>query len=239
VSRRYRLWAALVLGAAGAAMAADGLFQPGAFPVKRVSFEGEFRQVTPEALRDAVAGEVHGNFFSLDLERVERAAKALPWVDRVSVRREWPQSLHIQYTEHRIIARWGEDAWLSSSGALVSMPDAAAQGALPRLEGPPGSESLVMERLDELRELTRAAGLEVAGLRLTPRRAWQVTLSDSAAGAEFAVMLGRAQLRSRIVRFVRVYRSQLANLAGRVERVDLRYPNGFAVAWKADGQAPG
>jgi cell division septal protein FtsQ len=38
---------------------------------------------------------------------------------------------------------------------------------------------------------------------------------------------------------VRVYRSQLANLAGRVERVDLRYPNGFAVAWKADGQAPG
>jgi len=239
LSRRSRLWLAVAAAAVLIAFSADGLFQPGAFPVQRVSFEGEFRHVTPQALREAVAKEVHGNFFALDLKRVERAAKTLPWVDHVSVRREWPQSLHIQYTEHRIVARWGDDAWLSSSSALVTGADDVPKHVLPVLDGPPGTQARVLARFNEMSGLTGSAGLEVTGVRLSPRRAWRLVVRDAAANAEFTVMLGRSELRPRLERFLRVYRAELAQSAARLERIDLRYPNGFAVAWKAGAEAAG
>ena len=36
------------------------------------------------------------------------ALAALPWVERVVVRKQWPDTLEILITEHRALARWVE-----------------------------------------------------------------------------------------------------------------------------------
>jgi len=215
----------------------DQLLQPGAFPVQRVSLEGEFKHVQPEVLRAAVLKAVDGNFFALDLKRIERAARAVPWVDQVSVRREWPQSLHIRYAEYRVVARWGEK-WISSSAVLVDLPANEAPAGLPALHGPEGLESTVLERYDALATMFQDGGLELRGLELSERRSWEARVADPrVAGREFTLVIGRRDVSQRVRRFIAVYPASLGRETTAFGRVDLRYPNGFSVAWASDVQA--
>jgi len=217
----------------------DLLLQPGAFPVQRVSLEGEFKHVQPEVLRAAVLKAVDGNFFALDLKRIERAARAVPWVGQVSVRREWPQSLHIRYAEHQVVARWGE-RWISSTAVVVDLPGSDAPRGLPELDGPAGLESTVLERYDALSTVFSAGGLVLRGLRLSERRSWEARVADPRVpGREFTLVLGRREVAGRANRFVSIYPAAFGATAGAIDRVDLRYPNGFSVAWASDVRAAG
>jgi cell division protein FtsQ len=225
----------LALVLAGTLVAADRLLQPDAFPVQRVSFEGPFHRVKPAELRAAVAGAIKGNFFSLDLASVEAAARRVPWVDRVSVRREWPRAIHIQYTEYQLAAHWGEHGWLTADGKVVELPAGGAETGLPHLDGPAGSENAVMSWYRKMSAAVKSVQLHVSSLEETPRRSWVAVMAPpgTADRGGFRVVLGRDRIAQRLERFVHIYPGVLAPRASAIARVDLRYPNGFAVAWRA------
>ncbi len=63
------LWAVILL--VTAALVLDWLFHPDNFPVENVNFEGRFQHVTREQLVRVTKGQVHGNFFALDLDAVK------------------------------------------------------------------------------------------------------------------------------------------------------------------------
>ena len=65
----------------------------------------------------------------------------------------------------------------------------------------------------------------IAQISLSPRFAWQLRLDNG-----MQLELGREQMQQRLVRFVAVYPYSLATMAHRVNYVDLRYRNGFAVS---------
>jgi cell division protein FtsQ len=69
-------------------------------------------------------------------------------------------------------------------------------------------------------------------LVLSNRYAWTVKL-DNGMTVELGRDQGDAVLKERIARLVAVYPQLLERLQGKIESVDLRYPNGMAL--KADG----
>ncbi len=227
-------WYLLALACLAALVwAADRLLQPDAYPVRRVSFEGPFRYVSPRQLEAAVQGAVGGNYFSVDLDALEAAVKRIPWVDQVTIRREWPQSLHLRYTEHRLVARWGRGRWLSAAGRVLALPEHAAARHLPLLRGPRGSGPRVLAAYRRMRAVLAPGGLELERLELSARGAWRAGLR--AGPRRFTAFLGSEAPRARLRRLARAFRA----LPPRAIRyVDLRYPNGFAVAW-AGGPAEG
>ena len=70
-------------------------------------------------------------------------------------------------------------------------------------------------------------GLRVAGVTLDDRRAWRLQ-TDSG----FALELGRADTRRRLQRFVQAWPSVFIDRVDELQRVDLRYSNGFSVRWQ-------
>lgn len=216
---------------AGVGLLADRLMDPASFPIRELTFEGEFEHLEPEALRAAVAEAVDANYFAIDLERVERAAESLDWVQRARVRRVWPDGLRVTVAEHRLVARWGNNAWLNDRGEVVAM-SAPDQSALLRLSGPEGSADRVLERAHQWAPGLKAAGLELKALTLNERRAWYAVLARAQSGAIFSVALGRDGVRQRFERFVEAYRSLPADKTARIDHVDARYPNGIAVRLK-------
>lgn len=200
------------------------------FPVASVRFEGPFRQVTHRELEAAVLPLVRGNFFLVDLEAVKRRVEELPWVHRVSVRRAFPQDLHVRFTEQRLVARWGEGAWVNASGEVVRLQGVEEDG-LPRLEGPDGTAPQVLAAYGDFGRALAGIGLKLAGAVLGPRRSWQLEV-EAPAGARFTLVLDHEQPHKRLARFARAYATTLGREAGAIRRVDLRYTNGFAVAWR-------
>ena len=105
------------------------------WPMRRLAVTGEFRQVDEAAVREAVLPMVRDGFFAVDLDQVRAAVAALPWVEKVEVRKRWPDRLEVSLSEHTPVARWGEDRMLSEDGELFAAPEGAGDG-LPRFEGP-------------------------------------------------------------------------------------------------------
>jgi cell division protein FtsQ len=98
---------------------------------------------------------------------------------------------------------------------------------LPSLAGPPGSERDVARRYLAVRDKLAEAALSLESLAMDERGAWHLVL-----GGGQEIRLGRRDIDERLYRFFAVVAPALAAVLPRVDYVDLRYTNGFAVGWR-------
>ncbi|HEX5048721.1 MAG TPA: cell division protein FtsQ/DivIB [Gammaproteobacteria bacterium] len=197
-------------------------------PVRQLVVEGTFQRVTSLQVEEAVAPDLGRGFLSLDLPELREHVRRLDWVDQVNVGRAWPDTLIVRVTEHRAAARWGDTGLLNVRGELFT--DRAQHGypELPSLSGPSGSEHEVARRYLAARGRLAEADLALESLRMDERGAWTLVL-----GGGQEIRLGRRDVDERLDRFFEVVAPVLTSELGRVDYVDLRYTNGFAVGWRA------
>lgn len=214
-------------------LAADTLLRPESFAVRSVSFEGEFRQVDQQTLTAAVMDSVRGNFFLLDLDAIRERARTVPWVHEVTVRRRWPDEVHIRFSEQQLVARWGKAGWVNVQGEYVNLQGREGPAGLPVLTGPDGMQQRVLEHYRNLNAILMPVQLQVATLTLTDRHSWNIVLHNG-----LVLTLGREEPEAKVERFARVYPRALAAQVTKAKRVDLRYTNGFSVEWANRTGAP-
>jgi cell division protein FtsQ len=191
------------------------------FPLREVEVTGRIPHTTRDQVHAIMAGQLKGNFFTLDLDTARAAFQKLPWVRRVSVRRKWPDRLDVDIEEHIALARWRESALVNTYGELF---EAATSEVLPVFIAPDGTAVEVVQRYQAFRNLLEPLGKRPVQVLLSDRRAWQLKLDDGD-----VLELGRSQMDERLQRLVTAYDRTLARLPDRRYRIDLRYPNGFAV----------
>ncbi len=223
-----RLRAALVLPLMGVALygAFKGVQLALDQPVRNLVVEGTFQRVTPIQVEAAVAESLDAGFMTVDLGRLRERVQELDWVDRANVGRRWPDTLIVNVTEHQAAARWGEHGLLNVRGQLFTEQSQHAFPELPSLAGPPGTERDVARRYLAVRGKLAEADLTLERLELDERGAWRLVL-----GGGQEIRLGRRDIDERLYRFFDVVAPALAADLKRVEYVDLRYTNGFAVGW--------
>ncbi len=218
---------AAMLGAG--AWGVNWLRRPQTLPIEVVHIGGELRYLSRANLEQVVAKELKGGFFSLDLERVQAAVSALPWVAQASVRRQWPDRLELQVRERRALARWSGTSLVTAEGAVFHPQSNEIPEGLPNLVGPnERSAPLLIERHRQWQELVGSKGLKIEELRLDARGAWTLMMQEG-----LRVELGRADVAERLGRFLTIL-PQLRAQAASPERIDLRYSNGLAVHWRAE-----
>lgn len=208
------------------------LRDPHFVPIRRVYFEDPMYfddTATSSAraeLKNVVAPRLKGNFFTVDVRAIEQALTRLGWVKSASVRRTWPGTLSIDVQKHTPVARWRQDSALNRAGQIFK-PLGRVPAKLPILHGPAGRADELLARYRRMAKTLGSADLEVRALVQDQRRAWHLLLDN-----DIPVAIGRGDPHARVARFARVYRQVLASRAERIERIDLRYTNGLAVAWK-------
>jgi cell division protein FtsQ len=191
------------------------------FALRHIEVNGSSTHVTREQIEAIVASEMHGTFFTLNLPQVRRAFEKLPWVREVTLRRHWPDRLEVAVTEHVPLARWGTVALVNTQGEIFH---AAYDGNLPTFIGPPGTSKEVAIQYEFFRRQLAPLGTPPVLVQLTPRRAWQVRVEGGP-----TIELGRDDIENRLARFVDAHDRTLGTLKRRIDYVDLRYANGFAV----------
>lgn len=191
------------------------------FPLREVRITHAIALVSPDQIEALIRRELRGNFFTVDLPALRAAFGKLPWVRDVSLRRTWPDRLEVTLEEHVPLARWGDAALVNNHGEVFS---AAYGGDLPVFIGPPGSAKEMAIQFQYFRRALAAIGKVPQQVQVTPRRAWQVRLEEGT-----TLELGREEVETRLNRFISAYGRTLAPLARKVDLVDLRYANGFAV----------
>lgn len=205
--------------------------------------QGRLEHLSAESVSEVIAGRPIGNFFTANLQDVRQMFEGVPWVRQASVRRQWPNALVVTVQEHQALGLWNETRLMNTYGEsfTANLGEAEDEQRLPVMGGPAGSEKLVAQRYAELVDWLAPSQLYPARVWLTPRYAWQVTLSNGTTlelGRDPSTLASTTQqhgLEERVQRFIQALPVIQANI-GTVQHADLRYPNGFAVKTNvADG----
>jgi len=179
-------------------------------PIRSIQLTGTFENLDQREVETVLQDYIGQGFFSLDIHQLQQTLKANSWTDSVSVRRIWPDKLRVTVTEKKPIARW-DDEHLLSDTARVFAAHGADFGHLPLVHA--------FDRVDE----------RVVSLQVDSRGALDVKLING-----LQIKLGRAEIDRKIERLVNIYQQQILPRREQIERIDMRYSNGFAVAWKKD-----
>ena len=191
------------------------------FALREIDVTGQVAHTTREQVDRLARQQLRGNFFTLDLEATRAVFRKLPWVRNATVRRVWPDRIDVMLEEHVALARWHDSGLVNTHGELF---EAAAEAQLPVLAGPEGTEGEMTAQYRAFAQIIGIVGRVPVEVRLSERRAWQLKLDDG-----YVLELGRADLTERLARFTAVYARTVALLPPGAYRVDLRYPNGFAL----------
>jgi cell division protein FtsQ len=187
-----------------------------------------------EAVQAMVQPALAGGFLNADLERIRDQLEALPWIYRATVRRRWPNALEIHVEEQLPIARWGEAGFLNHEGEVFRSENGERWSSLPLLQGPEGSASALVATYQRLVNVLRPLDLSVERLAMDDRGQVEATLDHGV-----VLMLGGGDFLERMQRLVVIHRTELAERFADVERIDLRYASGVAVAFRPDEQVAG
>ncbi len=227
---------------------------------------------------------INGNFFSLDIDALRLAIEKLAWIEKVSVRKVWSDSIHLNIVEKKPMARWINLSSTSSSTSssstsrygqqqqfienklwdqksLVSQQGVIFEPKLnrqqlktldrfPIFSGPRQLVTSIEKKCSLMKDLTQKVNLKMLYCLLDKRRSWSVGLTAGNKQREgeqvvFHLMLGNSKVNelepvnihhkvlNKIKLFIALYQDNLHHYAKNIDKVDMRYPNGFSVKWKS------
>ena len=216
------------------------LSQRPVFALKQIQIEpvaGQtLKHINKPVVKQQVLETVQGNFFSVRLEDVKRGFESMPWVRHANVRRVWPNGLVVSIEEQKPFGIWGgaeSHTLMNTHGELFTgrVTEVSEDVRLVDFSGPEDAGKEVMSLYEKARNWFKPWGAEVTSLALTERYAWHIKLSNG-----MKVEFGRDEESSdknlteeRVARLFKYWPQVQEKWANRVDAVDLRYANGFAV----------
>ncbi|MCU7844362.1 MAG: cell division protein FtsQ/DivIB [Candidatus Thiodiazotropha sp. (ex Monitilora ramsayi)] len=203
------------------------LMDPQVMPVRVVGVDGEIQHLERGSLEAAVAEAVDGGFFSVDLDLIRQKVERLPWIESASVRRVWPDTLHVNVVEQVPLAYWGEDGLVSLRGEVFRPERLPQLPELSVLEGEDQNALRISREYLRMRTLLETSGLTLKHVRVDARQAWWLKTDEGV-----SLHLGRREVMPRLTRFVQLYPYLKQQSGSQPESVDLRYTNGFTVRWQ-------
>ena len=195
--------------------------------VQKVNITGDLRYTSKKQLTDALGPLVESNILLTDLNLIRSRLEAISSIYKVSVRRRWPYRLDINLIEQIPIARWGDSQLINNQGDIFECPGTSSDWIhLPRLDGLRGDAVEVIAIYRKIKEVLSQINQEV------------VTLKTGELGQLEIILNGGTELfliKENFLYGLRRFVSHILhlNVNGQdIERVDLRYANGFALVLK-------
>ena len=228
ISYRWVNWVLpLVLGCAVLFWANNHLSDPQTLPVNKIRVHGAFVNVNEAMLHRAISGVIAGGYFNVDVERVREQVEQLPWIEKASVRRVWPDTLSVSVIEQQPVAIANKTGLINSNGDVFKPVNKVITKSLPVFEGSASSNKLMLSKFYEMNKLLEGINQQITYLKFDARHAIELKLDNG-----LRIILGRGNSMRRLERLTRIYTKVLVSRVNDIEVIDLRYTNGMAIGWK-------
>ena len=200
-------------------------------PIKYVRVEGVFQHLGKDELRTALEPLVTTGFFEADMQEIDQVVSALPWVDTVSVKRVWPDTIALKISEKKPFARWGETGLITEQGVIFTPKSIDSFKNLVILKGPEQQQAKVLEIMKGIKTALADQSMALSEFSINERWAWTIKLTN---GLE--IILGREEQLKKLQRFLKTLAILKPEHIAAMTIVDLRYPNGYAVSWRPEAE---
>lgn len=182
-----------------------------------------------DALQQAIEPIGEAQFFGADLVKIHQTISQLTWVESANVQRDWNNGVVVSVTARRPIANFGSDRLLDANG-VVYEPAESSQLMNPNLVNLHGQDTesqQIMQKLKRINAWYAPLDVQVQDLILTPRQTWIIRFNNG-----MRIMVDHEDAEQKLYNLAIQLQSALADDFGHIDSVDLRYKNGFAIAWR-------
>lgn len=216
------------------AFAIDYLSRDEVMPIQRVVLSSQLNWQSAEKLQAVINQTVQGNFVTLNVSELRTEIESLPWIAHAGVRRNWPDTIAIAVKEEEPRFRWQwqqANGLINQQGELLQPTLNAEQqtrlDALPLIECQPEQVALALTTWAQVSDILATARMDIEKLWVDQRHSVRLLTSNG-----LTLVLGRDLEQSHLRRFIAIYWGQLQKYQSQIARIDLRYTNGFSIAWQ-------
>jgi cell division protein FtsQ len=195
-------------------------------PIKTVVISGEFEYLSRQSTKALIDEHLKNSFVKENLLTMRKNILTNPWIDSVSLRREWPDILHVSIKEQKAIARWGDKGFVNYRGDLVLAKNDAVLIDLPLLRSDDSQAKLLMRQYQFVSELLNKYQLTVWVLEKSTVGVWQAKLNNG-----WTLLLGRVDINKKLQRLMLALDQKAIVLGSAIDSIDLRYENGLSIKW--------
>jgi len=200
-------------------------------PIKYVRIEGTFQYIEKAKIKQVLKGQVNNGLYNASIKNIQHSVANLPWVSSVKVKRVWPDAIEIKVTEQTPIAKWYSTDLVNKNGGLFRPDNFKKFEHLPMIAGNTGNEKKLLEIMTDLTIDLKEHNMKLTEFRVSNRRAWTIKIQN---GME--LILGRNEPFKNLQRFLKTRHLLGEEQLVKIKVVDLRYPNGYALAWKSSDE---
>lgn len=197
-------------------------------PINEVQIEGSFQLFDKQEAERIIEDQVTGSFIDLDIEKLKNTLEQNPWVDSVSIAREWPDKLIVKIFEQKAIARWGAESYLNMRGDIVNVENVNKIDDLPFLNSNDRYAKEVMQQYLRIGKLLSEYDVLLKSVDLDDTHSWTLIVNK-----EIIIKLGRDRIWEKLQSLMEAKISVLNNDFSNIQQIDMRYNSGFAIAWKS------
>lgn len=168
-------------------------------------------------------------FFGGNLHEIHDSVMKLSWVEHAVVSRDWYQGIRVEVVPRQPIANFGSQELMDANGVVFrpANADDVMNPNLVTLYGLPTQADNIMRQMRYINEGFAPLGLTVDGLILTPRNTWVIRFHNG-----LRVVVDDENTEQKLHQLAQTLNEKFADRVDEMQSVDLRYKNGFAIAWR-------
>lgn len=195
-------------------------------PIKEIQLSGNFDQARSSELESQLETYGGQGLLAIDLDALRVDIETTPWVSKAVVSRQWPNTLVVNIEEHRLVARWNQQGYVSDQSLLVG--GYVVEQSLPLLQSRANEPVALLQEYRRLSQAMAQIDLQLIELRESGTGDLELLLDNG-----ILLKLGNRNLLDRIQRFVAIWELDLHRRESEIGQIDVRYANGLAVNWNA------
>ncbi|WP_352337078.1 cell division protein FtsQ/DivIB [Psychrobacter sp. 16-MNA-CIBAN-0192] len=188
-----------------------------------------------QALQQTMNQQSISSFFTTDLQALRDIAVDLSWVDQISVTRDWQRGIVITALPKQAVANFGTERVVDAKG-VVFVPvdsDELTRADFAMLQGEIEQAPVIMQQMQQINQWYAPLDMQVEDIILSPRMTWLVRFNNG-----LRVIVDNENTAQKLLSLSQLLGNQLSKRRPEMQTIDLRYKNGFSIAWQPTTTAP-
>ncbi len=186
-----------------------------------VTVTNQTRWLDKVQLKQNILHRMDNRWLTVSIQDIKAAAEQIDWVDKVEVRRVWPARLELKIYEQKPLACWNGMA-LTNRKKLIAMKKCPGQWVKVAAQKQFITHFVALQ--DKLQQMAQQFNLLVRKININDRGTWVLTTNK-----KLQLIARNKDIQQSLQLWLDVLKQKQFPNLDQIKKIDLRYPNGFAV----------